>query len=105
MKGYRGNTFKKLGLGLIQLSLLASTIAIGVNSTAFGKTLSCQKNNTSNNSFNELKLDSPSLELNHSSVLLLKVYKELEVVELYGFCSISLKGHLSLFSGVSPPTV
>jgi hypothetical protein len=105
MKGYESNTFKKLGLGLIQLSLLASAIAIGVNTTAFGKTLSCQKTKACNNTSSDLKVDSPSLVSNVNAGASYKIYKGLEGIPLDGFCIVSLKGHLSLFSGVSPPTI
>jgi hypothetical protein len=104
MKGFESNTFKKIGLGLIQLSLLASAVAVGVNSTAFGKSLSCQKSKACNNTCSDLKLDSPNLNSSINKGLSFKVYKELEGNLLYVFSIVSLKGHLSLFSGVSPPT-
>jgi hypothetical protein len=106
MKGYRVIPFKKLSLGLIQLSLLASTITVGVNSTAFGKTLSSQMSKTCSNSCTPRNLDSPGLTGTAiSSLSLKKQYKELESIVLCGFCSVSFKGHLSLYSGVSPPIV
>ncbi|MFT6070345.1 MAG: hypothetical protein ACJAT2_003230 [Bacteriovoracaceae bacterium] len=105
MKGYRNIPFKKLSLGLIQLSLLASTFAVGVKSTAFGKNLTSNSNNTCQNSCSLKEMDSPC-HLDEVSQPRLK--KEdlgpLKVV-LIGFCSLSFKGHLSLYSGVSPPFV
>jgi hypothetical protein len=104
MKGYQLIPFKKLSLGLIQLSLLASAIAVGVSTTAFGKDLNCQKNKTTNNSCVLEKVHSPALPFTtRSSLTLKKTYKELLSLNLTGFYSVALKGHLSLYSGVSPP--
>ncbi len=103
MKGLRKNSFKNFGLTLVQISLIAGSIALGINSNACSKSVTNLKTNCHLNcqykSFSSDFYLFDNIAQSVNSAKLISFTVSSATISKF----ITLDPDLSLKSGLSPP--